>query len=312
MDVWTQRHENEKFVENKLKREIPGYIFSAGDLYAFSDGKKDEPFIKDEVKHNRMLEEFETILSFGEEGKIYLWNEMIWCDRSRLDFCSYSCVGQEFLENMFNHKEEMLKKYPHYFEDRGFKNINEPIDTDRLLLKPFNSELLEEYINFFKNNKKDYEAFARGDLDEEGEFAESYLSVTMKKKLTFAIIFKETKQLIGSIILELNRSSCVYNLAYHIKPGYRRIGLGYEAVNKIIQLVKKQKLLVLEETIRKYVYTLIHPNIKYIEASIDVNNIPSLSLIKKLGFEYMGLEKYSAEVNNKYIDSAIYDLVIDN
>ena len=303
METWEERMEVTEYVEERIKKDFPNYSGLSHLCIKDLDGTEIK---KDDTYYNE-LKAFKTIFSFGEKGKIYLWNEIIYYyrDLNQFDLNDFSKEEETFLKEMIKHHKEITEKYPKFFNE-NCKNVNAFFETNRLILRPFDTILQKEYTDFFDKNRSEYRKFYLIDSDD----FRSYLFKGLKHEQSFAIILKETNQFIGSIGLSLLRSNCVYNLEYFILPEYRRKGFAHEALDKLIQLVKTKKLVQLEETTRLYVYNTVHPNIKCIEAEIESSNTTSINLIKKFDFEYMGLKKFTYEIQGKCIDTLIYDLVL--
>ncbi|MCR4662042.1 MAG: GNAT family N-acetyltransferase, partial [Clostridia bacterium] len=202
--------------------------------------------------------------------------------------------------------QECKKYWERYYRYQHKKNINNLFDSPRLLIIPYDSELNNKYISFFENNHDEFETYYGREFDlDDLKYCNQEI-----RPLSFALIEKDTNEYIGSIALDLLRSDCVYNIEYYIFPTYRKYGYAKEALTRIIEVAKNKELKVLEETIRVGVYAEEYLNIKCIEARTSTENIASISLLKKCGFELMGKLPYDKKINDIYIDSVQYDLII--
>ena len=249
------------------------------------------------------LEVFKYLFSMGEECKIYLWEKFF-----------YVVDVEESIERVeknddFTEEEKQFFRYIYQANENSFipGNINKDIETERLILTPFNEELNNKYIDFLINNSKEFENYYQKD----------YVKIDIKngcgqlyKPLSFAILLKDTRELIGSVALTEKFTQGVYNLEYIIFPDYRRKGFVYEAVSTLIDKVKNKELLVAEETLRRRVYNNITPNIVCVVANIRENNIPSLSLIEKLGFTFDGKTPFAFYTKGQYHTSRNYHMEI--
>ena len=211
-----------------------------------------------------------------------------------------------FLEELF--EAESL------FESRGdrfsmYVNYNEDIETDRLLLVSYfkYEELDQMYKDYLINNPKEYEDYYATDFNEKNILRGCS---QINNSLAFAILLKDTKEYIGSVALNLKRNDAVYNLEYIIFPKYRCNGYAYEAINALINSVKSKKLTVVNETVRRNEFIEVTPNIRLIEANTWEQNINSIKLLTKLGFEYDGRIVFNHKIGDKYFNSNIYHLLI--
>ena len=121
----------------------------------------------------------------------------------------------------------------------------------------------------------------------------------------FAILLKENKEFIGSVALnELNTAK--YNLEYYIKPEYRKRGYTFEAVKEVLKQAFENKLVSLRETIKYAAYKKTKTKIKCFYARVDEDNIASIKLLEKLGFEKDGVLKYDREMYGKFHNSFVF------
>ena len=123
----------------------------------------------------------------------------------------------------------------------------------------------------------------------------------------FAILLKENNEFIGSIALnEINTAK--YNIEYFIKPEHRKNNYAFEAVKEILKQAFENKLVGLRETTKYAVYKKTKTKIKCVCARVDENNIASIKLLEKLGFQKDGILRYDREMKGRFYDSAVYTL----
>ena len=91
---------------------------------------------------------------------------------------------------------------------------------------------------------------------------------TMEEGLQLAIINKNSASLIGDIYLR--KETDIFWIGYTINPSNARQGYAYEAVNGIITWIR---------TMGSY----------KISAAVLPENTPSINLLEKLGFDFVGM-----------------------
>lgn len=139
------------------------------------------------------------------------------------------------------------------------------IETDRLYIKYFSEEYLPEFMDY----RNDLEQMKFQDF--KNQTLEEYKKALLGKKdfndgLQLAVIYKDSNKLIGDLYLK--KSDRVLCLGYAINKAYYRKGYAFEACCGIINCASNFL-------------------ISSIEASVDLKNIPSVNLLKKLGFIYV-------------------------
>ncbi len=259
--------------------------------------------------HDEALKVFSFLFSLDENARIYLWNRLFyqfkWSNWDNVDKSDFSIDELAFLEKMHAKYAQTVKKFGESYSTE--QNINAPISTLRLKLCPYTEELATGYIDFFNNNKEEYESYY-GD-----EFSKTYLERFCNqqfRELSFAIILKETNQYVGSIALHLKRNDAVYNIEYYVFPQFRKCGYAKEAVGAIIEAARTRTLVLREETIREGVFNIAPATIKCIEAQVRTNNDASIALLKSQGFELYGKVPFLHKLRGIYIDGYLYELLI--
>lgn len=152
------------------------------------------------------------------------------------------------------------------------------LETERLLIRPFEGSDAQEYLAFFSEQDARLDS---GDIynsmDEEYErLMEEFLTQTR-----YTLVEKETGHIVGTIHLmeAADRAVETMEIGYSISPAHRRREYAYESLSVLLRCL---------------LYDL---NLDMVIAGAFPDNVPSLELIKKLGFQYEG-SKHKAFWNN--------------
>lgn len=175
------------------------------------------------------------------------------------------------------------------------------IDTQRFVLKTLNVADAPLLLNYYINNKTHFEVWSPlPDNDFYSiEFQKKKLEfdeVTMKANKSLRLwIFEKgnDKNIIGDIgftnIIRGPFQSC--NLGYKTDVNYLRQGVMYEALSASF----------------KYIFTKL--KLHRIEANIIPSNLPSINLIKKLGFFEEGYARQYLNINGQWHDHIRFSLI---
>ncbi|MFB0920330.1 MAG: GNAT family N-acetyltransferase [Oscillospiraceae bacterium] len=143
------------------------------------------------------------------------------------------------------------------------------IETDRCLIRRFEEKDIVDFMAY-RNNEKwmQYQGF-------KGLTKQEYSKVLlvepdMQAGAQLAIIDKEAERLIGDIYLKQEENS--FWLGYSINPASARQGFAFEAVSGIIGWLKDN-------------------GADKVLADAMPENVPSISLLKKLGFDFTGKDE---------------------
>lgn len=128
--------------------------------------------------------------------------------------------------------------------------------------------------------------------------------------LSFAIFLKDNITQIGSIRFT-NLDNTLYNVEYFIAKEYRNKGYAYEALTCLINEIKANKLFVLADTLRTYVYDVIHLDIRCLKITTNTENIASQRIAEKSGFKKYGTLLFTGSYGGKYYDDFVYYLVLN-
>lgn len=171
-------------------------------------------FNKNDVElHKEIFDKFHYIFSLKEEGKTYLWNRFVSKNYYEKEFEKEEFTKEELtfindIKNVINN--DIIK----YGVIHNGANINKEIKTSRLIIKAFNDEINEQYHDYFKHNKEEYDNFYNDEYKNS-----NYIENMTIFPLGFALLLKETNELIGHIGFT-NINECLYNLEYFIKKEY--------------------------------------------------------------------------------------------
>lgn len=153
------------------------------------------------------------------------------------------------------------------------------LETERLVIRPFERNDAQAYLAFFSNEMDAYMDSGNifTSMDEEYERIMDAFSTQTR----YTIVHKETGRIVGTINLidATDRAVETIEIGYCVSPAHKRCGYAYEFLSALLH------------------YLLYDLNLDMIIAGAFPDNIPSLKLIKKLGFQYEGL-KHKAYWNN--------------
>lgn len=144
--------------------------------------------------------------------------------------------------------------------------------TDRLLLRRFDRSDAEDYFALLSDKEDAYmdSGIIFPVMDEEyGHLMDDFAA-----QMRYSIVLQETGHAIGTINLFEDNSRAVetMEIGYAIAPGYKRRGYAYEALSAFLH------------------YLLYDLNLNLIVAGVIPDNMPSIGLLEKLGFQYEGLK----------------------
>mgnify|MGYP002510058570 CR=1 FL=1 len=142
------------------------------------------------------------------------------------------------------------------------------IQTERCILRRFQESDLAGFMAY--RNNPDWMQYQGFCCRPEVEYRQVLLSPPSPEKgIQLAICRKETGCLIGDVYLQ--KDGADYWIGYTISPAFARRGFGFEAVSGLLTRLKSD-----------------YPNA--IKAGVVPENIPSVRLLKKLGFSFSHTE----------------------
>jgi ribosomal-protein-alanine N-acetyltransferase len=172
------------------------------------------------------------------------------------------------------------------------------LGTERLILReivPEDAEIMyairmdDRYYQFIDNPQKP----TREEVKEKVQRA-----IDLSKNnegISWGIELKNNSKLIGSVdYWRMIKAHHRCEIGYMLHPDYYQQGLMYEALMATIA------------------YAFKHIKLHTIEANISPENIASIKLVEKCGFEREGLLKESYLYNGNFLDTAIYCLLNTN
>jgi RimJ/RimL family protein N-acetyltransferase len=142
------------------------------------------------------------------------------------------------------------------------------IQTERCIVRQFNEYDIEAFMAY-RNDLEwmKYQGF-KGLTKQEYEKA-LLGSHSLQKGMQLAIVCKDFDILIGDVYLKQENST--FWIGYTVCPSKARQGYAYEVLSAIIDTLREE-------------------GIKYIKASVESENTPSIALLKKLKFSYIGTD----------------------
>lgn len=275
----------EKLVWEKLNIEF-------GNLYL----DPDEETYADELRVFKLLFSQEH-----EDYKMALWNAL------EVNLKHTSLKKDDFTENEY----AFLLRFDEARRNRKWPehtNINKPIRSNRLLLRPTNGlldlQLYEEHLEkdgdftLFTNLK-----FTKYNVQRFG----------FDRPFFFVIEERITGHMIGYVGVRWEKTNGqqtqVMECEYYIFKPYRHNGYATEALKVLCQQAFAEKLFELVNTNYDYIYRRKRAKPLLIRAMIREDNEGSCALVESCGFERTGVLHRHFWVENKYaVDCIIYEL----
>lgn len=167
------------------------------------------------------------------------------------------------------------------------------LETDQILLRQISTNDAEEFYNYYSNdnvtryldwNGPNSLTHAKEIISEWNEgFTEGWI-------IRWAIILKAENKIIGTNFLSEFEECIRAEIGYELSEDYWKQGIMTEALNEIIS----------------FGFNKIYLN--RIQATIEPDNLPSETLIRKCHFNKEGLLKGYGfnETNNQYVDLNLY------
>ena len=166
------------------------------------------------------------------------------------------------------------------------------LETERLILRPLRLSDSEEV---FKNWTSDVEVakFMVWDIHKDIEETKEWIAaevgmIESEDNYTWGIVLKQTKELIGCISLLYKKHLKCYNLGYNIMKKYWGKGITTEAGRRVIDFGVNE--------LKQTKFYCRHAN----------ENIASMKVMTKLGFEYYGESEYDSFSGSKHFEAKAY------
>lgn len=147
------------------------------------------------------------------------------------------------------------------------------LETERLLLRPFARSDAEACFAFLSDRDSAYmdDGTFFTAMDEEYE----RLMGAYAEQTRYMIIHKKTGNVVGTVnLFDADRRAVdTKEIGYCISPGFRRHGYAYEALSALLN------------------YLLDDLSLDLVVAGIIPDNLPSIRLVEKLGFQCEGMRR---------------------
>ena len=175
------------------------------------------------------------------------------------------------------------------------------LSTERLLLRVEDSTKARDVLAFYQNNKELFEKYepTRSSgfytLDYQETVMNYEYSETVKGHTLRYYVYEKNEP--DTIIGSVNFTRIEHGpfsrtmIGYKFDAAYHKKGYAYEACLAAIDII------------------FSNYKIHRIEARVAPDNIPSIKLLEKLGFQFEGIEYESVEVNGSFKDHYRYSLL---
>ncbi len=181
-------------------------------------------------------------------------------------------------------------------------NINPPIATERLVLRPI-CEDDQKLFSYHYMHDGDFYICA----GEEPTAENIENSAERFGNLYFTVENRKTGEVIGNLGMKLHEKTPTAELEYYIFKEHRRNGYCREAVLALAEKAFRGELAVPEYTVRDDVYERKNVRIDVIRAMVPEINEPSLNTVRSCGFIHEGtLHRAFAAGNNYYVNEEVF------
>ena len=143
-----------------------------------------------------------------------------------------------------------------------------PFETERCRVRPFEENDIEAFLSYRNNlDWMQYQGF-------KGKKYLEYKAALLQKPkfkegVQLAVVDKQTGELIGDLYLKLERNTGW--IGYTIAPQFARQGFAFEVVTQLLLELRQAGL-------------------TQVRAGVEEQNIASIQLLRKLGFEQAGID----------------------
>ena len=263
-------------------------------------------FNKEDENYDENLKIFKYLFSLGDEARIYLWNSLAsLCDFNNVyeNIVRDEFTKEEFtlFENIHNTFNELNTKYNEIYYD--VINVNDVIETKRLLIKPCDNISNGIMMEYCKKNLNQFKDLYKIDYYTEKKLP---VGVGYSSKLKFSIFLKETNEFVGIIELSDCATEVKYGLNVFILDNFRGKGYATETIETLLEKVKNRQLFFLDEMLRLFVYKKTALDVKCIEAVVDENNVVANKTLEKCGFKLTGKNYYAHYYKGTYFNNNVY------
>lgn len=143
-----------------------------------------------------------------------------------------------------------------------------PFETERCRIRPFEESDIEAFMSY--RNNLDWMQFQGFKGKKYLEYKAALLmQPNFNNGVQLAVANRQTGELLGDLYLKLEKSTAW--IGYTIAPQFARQGFVFEVVTQLLLQLKQAGL------------TLV-------KAGVEEQNLASIALLKKLGFEPIGID----------------------
>lgn len=143
-----------------------------------------------------------------------------------------------------------------------------PFETERCRIRPFEESDIEAFMSY--RNNLDWMQFQGFKGKKYLEYKAALLmQPNFNNGVQLAVANRQTGELLGDLYLKLEKSTAW--IGYAIAPQFARQGFVFEVVTQLLLQLKQAGL------------TLV-------KAGVEEQNLASIALLKKLGFEPIGID----------------------
>lgn len=151
------------------------------------------------------------------------------------------------------------------------------METSRLSLRVLDMADIDDMMSIWGDNEVMRYCGGAGTREQEERSLQFYLDLYADRGLSpFAVVLRETGELIGVAGFNPPSHECEAELMYHFKKAHWGHGYATEAASACVEYARK------------------HPAIKTLGASLDPENTVSRRILERLGFESAGLRRCGA------------------
>ena len=143
-----------------------------------------------------------------------------------------------------------------------------PFETERCRVRPFEENDIEAFVSY--RNNLDWMRYQGFKGKKYLEYKAALLQKPkFKEGVQLAVVDKQTGELIGDLYLKLERNTGW--IGYTIAPQFARQGFAFEVVTQLLLELRQAGL-------------------TQVRAGVEEQNIASIQLLRKLGFEQAGID----------------------
>ncbi|MDG0820766.1 GNAT family N-acetyltransferase [Staphylococcus equorum] len=183
------------------------------------------------------------------------------------------------------------------------KNLGLHFTTQRLIIRPLEENDYETWLRGFVNRKPSQFKYDKGQVDMSESTEPWFAALIVRQQQAieaddlyiFGVFDKEMNHLGMLDIKNLSRDNFQWaEIGYFIHNQYWNQGFAYEAVTELVKQAR--------DTLHFH----------RLEAHINIDNVPSIGLIEKVGFQFECVRKGFIFENGEWTDHYVYYLNTHN